>query len=115
MTCMLVQCPYTSAVCMGIGCQYYQSDYKSEWYFGKMAKLSEFTDNELIEELNNILEENEQLLDANAILHAKVAALRAENQRLADICEEQDVKLDKLIQTGDRLADALSAHLSHNA
>jgi len=55
MTCMLVQCPHTSAVCMGIGCQYYQSDYKSEWYFGKMAKLTEFTDDELVEELKRRL------------------------------------------------------------
>jgi uncharacterized protein YodC (DUF2158 family) len=40
---------------MGIGCQYYQSDYKSEWYFGKMAKLTEFTDDELVEELKRRL------------------------------------------------------------
>ena len=70
---------------------------------------------ELIEDFNHILEENEQLLEANAILHAKVAALRAENQRLADICEEQDIVIDDLKQAGDRLAVAFSAHLSHNA
>ena len=50
MTCMLVQCPYTSAVCMGFGCQYYIVP-SSKWYSGKVARLTEFTDDELVEEL----------------------------------------------------------------
>ena len=58
--------------------------------------------------------DNKQLLEANAILHAKVAALRMENQRLADICEEQDVVIDDLKQAGGRLVAAVSAHLSRN-
>jgi hypothetical protein len=40
---------------MGIGCQYYHSDYKREWDFRKMVKLVEFTDDELIEELKRRL------------------------------------------------------------
>jgi predicted nuclease with TOPRIM domain len=59
--------------------------------------------------------DNAQLNEANEILHAKVAALRAENQRLADICEEQDIVIDDLKKAGERLAAAFSAHLSHHA
>ena len=66
-------------------------------------------------DIASVYSEKESLKTANAILHAKVAALRAENQRLADICEEQDIVIDDLKQAGDRLAAAFSAHLSHNA
>ena len=66
-------------------------------------------------DIASVYSEKESLKTANAILHAKVAALRAENQRLADICEEQGIVIDDLKKAGDRLAAAFSAHLSHNA
>jgi len=66
-------------------------------------------------DIASVYSEKESLKTANAILHAKVAALRAESQRLADICEEQDIAIYKLTQAGYSLADAYSAHLSHNA
>jgi len=57
--------------------------------------------------------EADELLTANAILHAKVSALRAENQRLADICEEQDIVIDDLKKAGDRLVLAFNSRLGH--
>ena len=45
MTCMLAQCPHTSAVCMGFGCQYYIASYNE--YYTLPNKLSEFTDSQL--------------------------------------------------------------------
>ena len=70
---------------------------------------------DVVYDIATVCKDNDELYTANEILHAKVAALRAENQRLADICEEQDIVIDDLKQAGDRLAAAFSAHLSHNA
>jgi len=52
--------------------------------------------------------EADELLTANVILHAKVAALRAENKRLTDICEERDEQLEYFIKRSQSLEDLVN-------